>query len=39
MFLCLNVTRHTDIDLATQARFVKQTLDELYPVPSQFEVQ
>ncbi len=36
-FLCMNVTRHTDIDLPTQARMLREFLGELYPIPSPFE--
>lgn len=36
-FVCLNVTRHTDIDLGRQAELMQQYLNEAYPFPSPYE--
>jgi|GEM_PF-430380 len=36
-FICLNVTRHTDIALDRQAELLQQYLSEAYPVPSPYE--
>lgn len=37
MFVCLNVTRHTDIDLVRQAALLQEYLNEAYPFPSPYE--
>lgn len=37
-FLCLNVTRHTDISLEQQAVLLQEDLQARYPVPSPFEI-
>lgn len=37
MFVCLNVTRHTDIDLSRQEILLKEYLDEAYPFESPYE--
>lgn len=36
-FVCLNVTRHTDVSLRRQAALLQQYLDARYPLPSPFE--
>nr|PZN76856.1 MAG: hypothetical protein DIU57_17060 [Pseudomonadota bacterium] len=37
MFVCLNMTRHTDIDLGRQAALLNEYLSEAYPFPSPYE--
>jgi hypothetical protein len=37
MFVCLNVTRHSDIELDRQAVLLQDYLKRRYPVPSPFE--
>lgn len=37
-FFCLNVTKHDDLDHATQAILMRDYLDQRYPVRSPFEV-
>lgn len=37
MFACLNVTLHSDIDFATQARLIRAFLSQRYPIASPFE--
>ncbi|MBP8918152.1 MAG: stealth conserved region 3 domain-containing protein [Micropruina sp.] len=37
MFVCLNVTLHSDIDFATQARLLRAFLSQRYPIASPFE--
>jgi hypothetical protein len=39
MFVCLNVTRHSDIELDRQAALLQDFLHKRYPVASPFEVQ
>ncbi len=36
-FVCLNVTRHTDIDLGRQAALLQEYLNEAYPFASPYE--
>lgn len=37
MFICLNVTLHSDIDLATQAKLIREFMSKRYPIRSPFE--
>jgi hypothetical protein len=37
MFFCINATRHTDVDLTTQARTVHQFLSASFPDPAPWE--
>lgn len=37
MFVCLNVTRHADIDFRRQAALLHEYLNEAYPFPSPYE--
>lgn len=39
LFICLNVTRHADLDFATQTQLLQRFLTERFPVPSPWEVQ
>lgn len=39
MFVCLNVTLHSDIKLSAQAKQLETFLAQRYPIPSPFELQ